>query len=237
MAGFLYYFPGGKSRSEVQPRLDKLSHLAGQGFSERVVEHGPAGTSGLVLSPIPLDEGRQAKCGYHPDSQTWHSAGDYWIGYETAAKPGPVDLQRFRAPVGYPVDLADGNQWVVPQIHAPHSTLPQTFRLNGNGEVYFDTVAGYEQLIRDTAERHDAIMVGGGVIQDARSAVYCVDVLNVNYRVGMVECSGDVLDLFRRDQMMMVQWCAIGGPESVAEVDAQKKTGTPPDGTSGESGG
>lgn len=125
MAGYLLFIPG--HRGHDSKVLDSLgaADLVDRGCAPLLqTEHvGPTGKGGTLacwdhgghpdLDPVRL---------YDPDAQTWRPApargelaeGRYWIGWETARPPRPVDLERDKTLQGRTVELADGNQWLIP---------------------------------------------------------------------------------------------------------------------------
>jgi len=119
MAGFLYYIPGGDQSISIE-RLGELGlghafEKAGGVTVSGVRNNGPDGGAGVIVAdPRRVPD---ARVGCYRDQQTWERyAGDYCLGFYTKERPGPHDLARPKALGGRPVELADGNPWLVPVV-------------------------------------------------------------------------------------------------------------------------
>lgn len=91
---------------------------------------GPDGQSGVIAAC----DSRVKRIRYEPDRQTWVAAPPLsaaptapasndthhstWLGWYTADPPTPADLARPKMLAGNPVQLADGNDWIVPLARA-----------------------------------------------------------------------------------------------------------------------
>ncbi len=245
MSNFLYFLPETlapiqwkKVPSAVQSVLSDPSIDSG-----RISGAGPTGLPGAILSAQRPKSGKQARVAYEPKEQTWRKVAaqngshvEYWVGYWNSERPKPDDLRRNRMTDGHDLELADGNHWQIPAVHANFNTLPESFSVTETGEVEIKTSAGYEE-IQSEAEKwheiyHEAIANDSLSIDKAEWFRFACKLLSINYQVGIHECS--MLDLFHTswDLIFSVLNCAADIPALSAERDAQnKKKDTPPDGT------
>jgi hypothetical protein len=238
MASFLYFLPDVDlvpSRQTNTLPADLSVTLTDSSWSHRQIYNGPEGRSGSIISvhPSPGSGGAEATCGYFPEKQRWTKVeeGDvakYWIGYEQ--RPTPEDLIRESTVSGYPVRLGE-QDWVVPCVHAPRSTLPRNHRMTGQGlRLEFDK--RYESLMRESERwwnylfNHESENI---TFEDQYR--FACNLLAVNYRLGLWECSVDCLDLMDTANITQIINAAIGLKAIDEENEMlQKKTGTQPGG-------
>ena len=192
MAGFLYFFPdlaGYHSDTVAQCGLSDLLRPGNHGARE--TSAGPGGKRGVVLATKPLCE----PIGYQPERQTWSECADgkFWLGYENDAKPTPADLIRRSAVVGYPIELADGQEWMIPAARVNDGTagtmLPQSISLDAQGKRLYRTLPKYDRLAAYAVQafdglRHATLDEGDEVAVDEDFKwLACVEALGTNYRV------------------------------------------------------
>lgn len=135
MSAFLIFVPRASSidARDTFPKLG-LAELLDDGLAWEGQRHersvGPDNESPGVIFGIdrgPSDN-RQSRIAYVASQQLWQPAkplprdgeaplpaGRFWLGWESAAPPGPWDLQRSRPHRGARVRLDDGREWTVPQ--------------------------------------------------------------------------------------------------------------------------
>jgi len=136
MSRFQIFIPG----SEVLT----ADQLAGVGLGDLIANaavqrsDGPDGVGALVSWPVPGD----SVTGYKPHEQTWlpavksgeFEAGRYWVGIWNERPPVPKDLQRQYRYNGKPVELNDGNEWLIPRA----TDLPTDMILADDGTWKFE---------------------------------------------------------------------------------------------------
>lgn len=167
---------------------------------------GPGEQPGILAVALPNDRSLPTVVSYKPDSQKWQPAGDgslLWIGIDDAQPPSSADIARRRQHQGYPVELADGNEWTVPIIRRPpgiverfgvHSTeLPCEMIRDKNGVLQFPLKPEFQSLWESTLEVCNHFFDSEGVIVDPinidREWGMDRDItfLGVNYRFGQAE--------------------------------------------------
>jgi len=195
MAGFLYFIPG--VPGVTQETLDKLGlgSFIDVNCGQCNVSDGPAKKGGIVIAGTPEHpQGKAATPGYYPKIQEWTPEPEkrYWIGYEKANRPQPVDLERGDIIAGHSVKLADGNIWQVPVARAINGSTPLPRRLswNGKGWIYGDVLEQYKELFAQACRIWDLI------VEAEKAEVTLTDECNVaamalglNYRLGPLEIS------------------------------------------------
>ena len=232
MAGFLYFFPDEPAvhpnrAADLQgPAKALVAATFGNIALDTKPAQGPGKTVGLLAA---LAGPRQPVVEYVPKTQTWHAvrtvdaaaaAPVYWIGFETANRPTPEDLERKANPLGSPVRLGDGNEWIVPEV-AAH--LPIRFCRRGS-EFQPQYLPEHQPLVdraRDWYRRFEADSIA---YLPSEYFEFVADVLALNYRVGRDELSGDVLDLIREDHFLELMKATLG-LKAVADQAAAKKKG------------
>lgn len=206
MAGLLLFFPSERVEKDL-PALFARTGLAElldphddqPGVVEDLIPCGPSRTAG-TLCHWPTARGEQAQPVIASDRQTWYEAkprdglpkGRVWIGYETARRPRPVDLQRTKLHPGQAVRLADGQDWLVPIVRE----LPQLYGYDDDGELAtrFD-VPRYQDVFDRTWQWCERIR--GAAIQEQAAEgqsfrvsfdrrdyfAYVADLLALHYRI------------------------------------------------------
>ncbi len=124
---------------------------------------------------------------------TWRKSrrAALWIGWATAMRPGPADLQRGGV-AGFPVQLADGAQWIIPLVPGGLPRVPTP-----DGPV---ADPRYADLI-ETADRVRKMFAGDDSAGAGLTARYAYDLLGVAYRLGPDEI--EALDLFGDDPRLV----------------------------------
>ena len=104
-----------------------------------IFSDGPDDGGGtLVHFDKPLTDPRQAITRVDRTTQIWEPAapsgelpaGRFWLGLWKERRPGPEDLKRASMSDGMPLELGDGNHWVVPIA----DYLPGGFEVGPNSE-------------------------------------------------------------------------------------------------------
>jgi len=230
----LYFISGKKSVTKDEYESLGLSHLAGTSPSYReVIGTGPDGGKGVILHPTVSGE-TAPKIEYKPDRQTWVKCKRFWVGWENGEKPGPNELRREKLCTGYPVELNDGNEWVVVIAKIFSTTgedathLPEYFGLDKDGGMITKVIERYSQVVEDAKRFWDVSVnsaKGGGWDEAVPMAARA---LGVNYRISTAECLA--LNLFTHDNVNEVLTALIDGYSyqlnRLQELEAaQKKTG------------
>jgi hypothetical protein len=241
MAGFLYYFPDAPkplTSRETAGHITEcgLEPIFRDGSWPRVeVNAGPDNMKGQIVAIDPGPKGKAPACGYYPNDQEWREVkrvgySTYWIGWMRDARPGPDDLARPRQLRGWPVRLADGNQWMVPVVYpSERATLPVGFHPNGDGQVHL-MATGDIQI--EEAERFYEIAIGDGQYMMSEAFVFCTKVLAINYRVGLYECSSATVGLVTSVELNPIMEEAFGTSRIAEQIAAQKKIANQPPDTS-----
>ncbi|QDU61234.1 hypothetical protein Pan216_20880 [Planctomycetes bacterium Pan216] len=242
MSSLLYYFPKAEPFYDPKqiPAACELDHLAGAKIktSSKVYRDGPDGGMGAVIVVEP-GGGKAAKCGIYPDKQTWHPVrnGDqvtHYLGWESENPPGPSDLERPKQVEGHPVELGDGNKWVIPCVHVPSpaNTMPMAYTIGDDGAFSLSLLPGYEKLMEMSVVWHDRANSSESFrFSHLEFAEYAVALLAVNYHVGWHEVLRLALIHTSAAMFNEIVLASLGGPDLVAYAKAQKKSGTPTSGS------
>jgi hypothetical protein len=224
MSCFLYYLPAAASATdEILDGLGLAGVLEGARVARPVMNNGPDGGAGLVVTaPCLKWGGVESRIGYYPDKQRWRKApgGGYWIGYETAARPRRVDLQRDIVIAGHDVRLTDGASWVIPLARRIDggTNLDCAFSLDDAGEWVETPLAKYDRL-REIAGRAWATVLNEKRIEERAAAEMidetelvelAVEVLSTNYRVGRLEVAE--LELLTRMRAIEIMAALVDVP-------------------------
>ncbi len=239
MSAFLYFFPDHPhaiaKAADIPPacKLDTILDGAKLAYGLGRTA-GPEGTSGFMIAVRPGDEAKAARCGYHPDEQRWAKVCadgkvTHWLGYEKATPPGPADLARPRMVPGDLVRLADGNEWVIPCIHVPLTTLPLVFRADQDGQSVLSVPERYEDICRLGATWFDRVARAEKLPYD-EWLNFAAALLGLNYRLGLRE----ILEIGLLDNSAAVFDGILGAAlgfraielELRLQAESQKKTET-----------
>jgi len=234
VALLLFYRPGARVAKDMD--LDGLGlrgavdTRGGPAFST-VHRNGPDGGAGGIAVGGPA--ARCPRLGYYPEEQTWCGCADgaYWVGYETSRRPTPEDLARPEQVDGYPVELLDGQEWLVPVARVfPHGTcLPHRLSLGVHGEVLKELLPEFVAISRRAEEVFDALAESGRYTQDwAEALALASEVLAVNYFGNRWTFSA--LGLFTEQAINRIRWALVDGPRmtmygaAVAEEGKKKRS-------------
>lgn len=231
MASFLYFFPQTRINTvkDIHAKHGLADVLNGASLDVRkVLNNGCGGLDGTVVSAHTV-HGKQPITQYSTDTQVWSPVVDaddkvlHWIGYEKEHPPTPQDLERAETVSGCAVQIK-GQEWIVPVVHAPLSTLPRSYRMTGQG-VVGGFNKRYETLMQE-AERWFRYVSGDEVPNSfdfAAEYYFAVSLLNVNYRIGRWEASKDVMDLLQSQDVVNVIYAGLGVSLRAQQMDAVKK--------------
>lgn len=200
---FLYYLPGKEvatiDRDAVRAAGlgDVLRDLlvSASAFREgvslaQVHARGPGERrSGVIVAPLPC-AAPPRRIGYYPEAQTWRDCGGYWIGWETAALPGPAELAR-PAPIdGYELLLGDGHVWVAPTLRrgVACGNLPRAMGLDEAGQFTLRVLPAFGWAWDLGGEIFDTVF-GAPSIAWEKAFDLAVRALSINYRMGPIEAS------------------------------------------------
>ena len=138
MSTFLYFAPG-------HTRPVTLRDLKPLGC-DYAMDTSPAATSISGRSPADGATGwifadTRTQLAYKPDHQTWRKSpgSELWIGYWDDKRPNPTHLARPNQLDGQLVEMADGNEWLVPRLRmfagedGFATVLPTTPDINEDG--------------------------------------------------------------------------------------------------------
>ncbi|QDT95554.1 hypothetical protein [Gimesia aquarii] len=148
---------------------------------------GPDNLSGQIVSW--QDEG----LAYRPDQQEWFEIpadrrrklpkGRYWIGSLKGAKPTAVDFARnSMLPGQAEMLLGDGQYWKIPNC----SLFPMQFSLGTDGETTKVPRPEFKRIFERTVWAMDLLetsIKNDQPIDEEPALDYCIEMLNLNYRV------------------------------------------------------
>lgn len=222
MGIFLYFVETKRNllnRDQVGPVL--ASRLLNFASTAKQV-NGPEGKRGVLIFE---GEVPSARCKYQEDRQRWIKWGDTpagpaWVGVWEDDKPGPKDLQRSPKEFlrGHAIELEDGNQWVVPTImySTDQLAVPSTIGMNDQGELVKAPLPIYADVIETGRKVLNMMMVLKGFetadptiyVREADQFRWIVDVLALNYRVGLPEVS--LLEILSDRNFPLCTYAAVG---------------------------
>jgi len=191
MAHFLLYLPKVKGANPRSLEAVGLPDFVAN--AEFVDAAGPDGDSGVLIAW--RRPGTDSRFCFSPDHQDWipaaaagdgMAAGRYWLGMWRDSPPIPTELLRPQAYKGKPVQLGDGNSWIMPDSRQ----LPCDCVLAEDGTWRVELQEAFRPL-RDEAlawlDRLAAACAGG---ETARVSISYGDViafllrmLRLNYRL------------------------------------------------------
>jgi hypothetical protein len=228
MRGLIYYLPGRRQANREDLVAAGLGYALERegGPSCAACEKGPDGAAGCVFSLPGLDgqaPGVQAiAAGVHWQRIPGSAA---WVGFNSEAPPGPADLVRRKSLDGHRVELADGQQWLVPVARAVDgsSRLPQRLSWDGRTWAPGDVLPRYAELFAAACRAWDSIfgaaMDGEAITLLTEEADVAALALACNYRIGPAEIS--LLGLFDTDSQAEVIKALLDWP-LVVEVCKKK---------------
>lgn len=193
----LLFVPDAQS---MTPPLAESQPLAGLLPERRICRQTSAGPSGpgLLIADDPLPAGFELR--YDAQSQKWQRVPDanLWVGYDAAHPPAPQSLARAKQLPGYPVSLLDGHNWLIPQLRewipsdtlTFRCTLPRVIKQSEDtgefvlGDVVPQYRAVWEAGLRVSDELFRQLTEGAtAALDDAEVLKFCIDLLELNYRV------------------------------------------------------
>lgn len=243
MAGYAVYIPKGRGANPEQLAAVGLPSLAtGAEFSD-ISARGPDGGHGVVAAwrrgdiendpPLSCDgmDWRPAKA----DKARKLPAGRFWFGQVQGKPVRPKDCERKQMHLGYPIELRDGNAWVIP----PATNLPHVHGLDSEGEFCREVAAEFRDYWQDSekyavqffqAINHLDMLKASKPGIDTQTQVeftiadawrFCCRALSLNYR--LTPELVDMLGLLDDAAMRNVIKAAIDLP-CILEDRVQKKT-------------
>ena len=171
---------------------------------------------------------------YDPDTQVWaDSFLGFWIGYDKENKPTPETLQKPDMIEGWPVKLADENEYIIPVARSwndpDKTTLPKSFVMGPDNTVLMKRSSDYEDFCQD-AERLSELYLDiwfgeltSDIIPAADAFRMSCNALSINYELGDAEISClELLDEKTRKKVFeaSIDFTAI---EKFAEIKEGKK--------------
>jgi hypothetical protein len=191
------------------------------GFQE-LAGRGPDDKSGSIIW---YSDNREPprRCGYYKTEQDWHDCGAFYIGIDTASPPTPADLRRKREHAGYPLELADGNQWMIPVVRRPNDTteLPTDLYVDAAGNLCEPIKPAYQKYWE--AGKEVCEWVYGGIEPKTITALnLAIDALGLNYRYGPAEHA--ILRYIDKENFVELLQITVDMPYVRKCVEAQKKT-------------
>lgn len=259
MASFLYFLPYPKSDLVANGAI-RSGLLAEAGLGELLADvsavpkdaiitkcRGPDATPGTLLIPVPGHRELPSKLTYDPDAQTWIRRTDKtWLGWDNAAPPRPVDLERKELIPGWTVKDGYDDPWAIPVARSTanrRGNLPFAVHWDADGKPFCGVSARYESLWKDSARLWDMVTAGarpahGGLAiigegfsdeDDAFLLGMVHRALAVNYRVDAPELAA--YDRIRPGWLTQVAASLIANAivdmhAKRAYEEAQKKTAT-----------
>ena len=232
MPGFLYFLESGKTieTAGLTYALDPNATVS------RETTAGPGARGGIVVAHKGTEAGNVR---YDPTGQTWRKISDgVYLGFDPANRPGPADLQRDEIIRGYPVTLADGNDWIIPLARIfpdgmaakalPNGAIPQALGLDDEGKLTKKPLAEFAEICEFAERIWDIVRADAGLLdegetvaplEDAEAWKIAVKALGVNYRVGGREVSA--LELLTTANVMALLQTFVDFP-SFAAVQAAR---------------
>lgn len=195
MSGFLYFVPNTQAVGDAALRRLSIGGIDPRHYEQGQCMTGPGGGSGVMIRA----SGGKGGMGYNEKAQTWVPGPGkrYWLGYETALRPGPADLERDRRILGEDVELEDGNLWHVPKARlsvcdTPPLTLPHVYGVDADGNAtevvrqdcmaLWEAASEYWAVLCALAEKDAEVTMS----YDRQFEIVCM-ALGANYRVGPLE--------------------------------------------------
>ena len=245
MSGFLYFVA--KDQRPIRPeRLAEwgLSYAFAAGNEGRPVNRNVAtGCEGYVFADPARQGGRGV--GIYPGEQTWRKMPvvegrpELWVGYYTASKPTPADLERSpMLAVDLSIRLADGCSWRIPKVRhfddqqqQWECSLPSMLDYDETGKLYpAKPLAQYQHLWEITAPIANSIVVkaeGVAPVTDEQVQACAIALLQANYVVDVPELVA-IGALSTSDSFASIVMAACRGRELLEWLDMiQKKSSDP----------
>lgn len=156
-----------------------------------------------------------AYLGYHAELQVWRKipGSEIWIGHDKGKRPGPQTLLRGKPLDGQAVELADGNQWLIPRLRifsaarGFQSAMPVRVDLDDDGNWIQGEPVGDQERFAAIVERLIAGMLDS-LLDDGIPPLTTLEMLDIattllqaNYVVDKVEVA--MLGLLTNDDLLM----------------------------------
>jgi len=226
MGTIVYYLPTGSVINKKKITEAGLSYILphGTGMPEyTTTQQGPDGKLGVIFAFQGKD-----KMNLNNLAQTveWKQIpkSDAWFGIDKENPPGPKDLERAKMKESYPVELSDGNIWLVPIIRNVDGSTELEKRLEHDGDSWIEVGvrAEHEALFTRASEIWEQFIApllvpeeeDAEATEDADIAItlgdgwdFAVDALALNYRISVAEIS--MLGLFDSDTATSAVMAAI----------------------------
>lgn len=194
------------------------------GFQE-LAGRGPDDKSGSIIW---YSDNREPprRCGYYAAEQAWHDCGAFYIGIDTASPPTPADLRRKREHAGYALELADGNQWMIPVVRRPNDTteLPTDLFVDAAGNLCEPIKPAYQKYW-DAGKEVCEWFFGetpADQVPTRKALQLAIDAVGLNYRYG--EAEHRVLRFVDKENFMDILTTTIDMQAVRQWIEAQKKT-------------
>jgi len=227
MAGFLYFIPNRDGKPVENPAETGIKLAADLATPGVPVAVGPDGGPGVVFAMLCGSMTATPRPTFNAEKQTWRraAAGAHWLGWITARPPTPQDLARSGRQVGHVVQLADGDEWIVPIVRLPTKTYadarpgwPHTLGL-ADGRVIVQvrdefaadwerTQATWLEYVGRGAELDPAVRAD--IVDQLQVFQFCVKVLSLNYKMGCDEAGA--LGILSVPLLAAVIDAALDGP-------------------------
>jgi hypothetical protein len=227
---FLYFLPGETAANKgileqfgIADRLPTFSFRGPQILAQKggmLCKNGTEGAVEIRGVLVGMCGAEDLKCDF--SAQNWELVDDlrrpaWYLGWYVDRPPSEADLSRVRLSPGYPVEMGNGERWIIPPARRyPEGTsLPSTFKLAADGTERREIVKAYEDLfdaLRPYAESYYAAAMRkdksapGEDLPDLPLAI-CYDLLGVNYRIGRPEIN--VLGLVTDSSRVSILLAAI----------------------------
>lgn len=224
---FLYFLPKTKAaKPDVLERFGLSELFDGKPATREMMGLGPGDQAGLLICNGHVD---QVTLEYLPKVQTWQKRfdSDAWMGIANDAVLSPKGLARPSQIDGHPLQLADGNRWLIPQLRAfsptqldgPLIYVPKLKRtLTQDPEtgdlVPGDVIAKYSAIWKEATEIGDRLLSqlqqpGATIadLPDAKLYGFASRVLALNYRMGNAEIA--MANLLQTDMAVRIVQLAL----------------------------
>lgn len=201
MSAFLYFIESQAVMNEAYLKVLGFEDMYGKdlsSFTRCGANKGPGGAGGSVISmPHKLSKSKQPKAGYYPENQKWvkHPEKNYWIGIEKGNTPKPRDLESKELIAGYPQELEDGNEWIIPMARSIEgSILPEVMALGPKGEMVRNVIPqfiefskkaerAWDMLVQDDDEKTNILK---SILQDDEAIDIGIDAICLNYNLDKI---------------------------------------------------
>lgn len=204
MNGFLYFLPATSFLNGVACAAGVTASMLESIGLSRVLDAGKVAACECERGPeegvgrgLVVSHGGHSKVGIYPREQTWIkcAGGKFWLGWNTATPPGPVDLQRPQRErvSGYSYKLGDDRVWDIPAARIggdeAQTLLPQRVRLDAEGRRVYEALPQYRNLSQYAAQTLAGFKFVFGlsdepvVIDEDFKWKACVEALTTNYLV------------------------------------------------------